>query len=135
MHIEMNNNTKLCEIQEVFSNHYPYPKIEFYKKPHKKYEGSEDAYLIRPRKKIGDVKRTHVSGVLEMVPLSKVADIEKEFQQRFGLPAQIFRKEKNSWEQTRNMDDFTLKELNELGRNSSDGFIVSDYEEGFEESL
>ena len=133
MHIELNNNTKLCEIQEVFSNHYPYLKIEFYKKPHKKYEASEDAYLIRPQRKIGDVKRPHASGVLEMIPLSKVADIEKELQKRFGLPAQIFRKEKNGWEQTRVMDDFTLKELNEFGRNSSDEFIVSDYDEGFEE--
>jgi len=26
-----------------------------------------------------------------------------------------------------------LKELNELGRNSSDEFIVEDYEQGFEE--
>ncbi len=32
------------------------------------------------------------------------------------------------------MDDFTLKELNELSRNSSDEFIVSDYEETFEET-
>ena len=32
------------------------------------------------------------------------------------------------------MDDFTLKELNEMGRNSSDEFIISDYEAGFEDS-
>ena len=31
------------------------------------------------------------------------------------------------------MDDFTLKELNEFGRNSSDAFIVEDYEESLEE--
>ena len=43
------------------------------------------------------------------------------------------RKEKDRWEQTTGMDDFTLKDLNEMGRNSSDEFIVTDYEEGFEE--
>ena len=31
------------------------------------------------------------------------------------------------------MDDFTLKELNELGRNSSDEFIVTDYDETFDD--
>lgn len=134
MYIEINDNTKLRNIQEVFSNFYPYLKMEFYKKPHKKYEASDNDYLILPRKKISDVKRTHVSGILEMMPTSKAADVEKEFLQRFGLSVQIFRKEKNGWEQTKNTDDFTLKELNELGRNSSDEFIVSDYEETFDES-
>jgi hypothetical protein len=31
------------------------------------------------------------------------------------------------------MDDFTLKDLNEFGRNSSDEFVVSDYEEKFKD--
>ncbi len=134
MYIELNDNTPLREIQEVFSNYYPYLKIEFFKKPHKKYEASEDEDLMRSGKTIGDVKKTHVSGILEMKPLSKVAEVEKEFQQRFGLSVQILRKEKNNWIQTTGMDDFTLKELNELSRNSSDEFIVSDYEETFEET-
>ncbi len=49
---------------------------------------------MRSGKTIGDVKKTHVSGILEMKPLSKVAEVEKEFQQRFGLSVQILRKEK-----------------------------------------
>jgi glycerol-3-phosphate O-acyltransferase len=136
MHIEINDNTSMREIQEVFSEFYPYLKIEFYRKKNKKYEASEETDLIDvdPSTTIGDVKQTHVSGVLEIRPLYKDADVEKEFQQRFGLSVQIFRKEKDSWEQTTGMDNFTLKELNEMGRNSSDEFIVSDYEEGFEEN-
>jgi hypothetical protein len=46
---------------------------------------------------------------------------------------QIFKKENKGWEQTTGMDDFTLKDLNEIGRNSSDEFIIEDYEEGIEE--
>ena len=133
MHIEINDKTSLREIQLVFSDFYPYLKIEFYRTHHKKYEGSEETYLIDPDILIGDIKHSHVSGLLEIRPLYRVADVEKEFQQRFGLSVQIFRKEKNDWEQTAGTDDFTLKELNEMGRNSSDEFIVSDYEEGFEE--
>lgn len=133
MHIEINDKTPLRQIQQVFSDFYPYLKIEFYRRPHKKYEGSEEDFLITPDILIGHIKHTHVSGLLEIRPLYKVADVENEFQQRFGLSVQIFRREKNGWEQTAGTDNFTLRELNEMGRNSSDEFIVSDYEKGFEE--
>jgi hypothetical protein len=88
---------------------------------------------IEPNILIGDIKATHVSGVLEILPLSKVSEVEEEFLRRFGLSVQILRKEKNDWQQTTDMDDFTLKELNEIGRNSSDEFIVQDYEAGFQQ--
>jgi len=133
MYIEINDNTTLKEIQEVFSNFYPYLQIGFYRKQHKKYEASEEKDLIDPGTSIGEIKKTHVSGILEILPVYKVAQVENEFQQRFGLSVQILRKEKNSWKQTIGMDDFTLKEVNEMGRNSSDEFIVEDYDKGFEE--
>ena len=133
MHIAINDKTSLREIQLVFSDFYPYLKLEFYRKRHKKYEASDESYLIDPNINIGDIKHTHVNGVLEIRPLYKVSDVEKEFLQRFGLSVQVLRKEKKGWQQTTAMDDFTLKELNEMGRNSSDDFIVSDYEEGFTE--
>lgn len=133
MHIELNDATTLKEIQEVFSDFYPYLKIAFFRKRHLKYEASEEADLIDPNTTIGNIKLTHVSGLLEIQPLYKVADVENEFQSRFGLSVQVLVKEKKDWRQTTGMDDFTLKELNVMGRNSSDEFIVTDYEEGFRE--
>jgi len=133
MHIEINDNTKFKEIQEVFSDFYPYLLIEFYTKKHGKYESSMDIDLVLPDISVGDVKKTHVSAVLEILPSNKVADVEKEFQQRFGLSAQVFWKNKDVWQETTDMDDFTLKELNEMARNSSDEQILNEYEEGFSE--
>ncbi len=131
MHLEINDKTSLREIQKVFSDFYPYLKIEFYSKRHKKYEASDEDREIEPDILIGDIKAAHVAGVLEILPLSRVWEVEKEFQERFGLHIQIFRKAKDRWEQTTGMDDFTLKDLNEFGRSSSDKFIVSDYEQKF----
>lgn len=131
MYLEINDNTSLKEIQETFSNYYPYLKIEFFRKAHKIYESSPEREAIDPGTLVGDLKRTHVSGVLEIQPLYRIADVEKEFLERFGLSIQILRKEKDRWEQSTAMDDFTLKDLNEFGRSSSDEFIVSDYEEKF----
>lgn len=134
MYLDINDTTRFEEIKEVFSDFYPYLLLEFYTRKHKKYESSMDIDLVPPGTTVGDIKKTHVSGVLEILPLNKVADVEREFQQRFGLPAQIFWKNKDVWEETTDMDDLTLKELNEMARNSSDELILEEYEKGFEEN-
>jgi hypothetical protein len=133
MHIVINDKTSLETIQKVFSDFYPFLKIEFYSKRHKRYEQSEEINQIDPGVRVGDIKHTHVTGLLEVLPLFKIAEVEREFQQRFGLSVQIFRKEKDGWKQTSSDDDLTLKDMNEIGRNSSDEYIIGDYEEGFEE--
>ena len=129
MYIEINDNTKFKEIQEVFSDFYPFLLIEFYTKKHIKYESSMDIDLVLTDTIVSDVKKTHVSALLEILPLNKVADVEKEFQQRFGLSAQIFWKNKDVWQETTDLDDLTLKELTEMARNSSDEQILNEYEE------
>lgn len=134
MHIEINDTTRLGEIQQVFSDFYPYLQLRFYNRQHKIYEASADDDLLPPDHTIGEVRKTHVSGLLEILPLYKTADVEREFRDRFALSVQVLRKEKDGWVQTTGMDDFTLKELNEFGRNSSDEQILEDYEEGFEET-
>jgi hypothetical protein len=68
-----------------------------------------------------------------MRPLFTIAAVEKEFLQRFGLSVQILWKENEQWKQTTGMDDFTLKELNEMGRSFSDAFIIESLDEGAEE--
>ena len=134
MHIEINDNTTLKEIQDVFNNYYPYLKINFYRKRHKKYEASKETDLINPEHTVGEIKKTHVSGLLEMLPMYKVANVEREFMVRFGLSVQVLKKENNGWVQTTAMDDFTLKEVNEMSRNSSDEFVLTDYDESFEDT-
>ncbi|MBZ5858072.1 hypothetical protein [Flavihumibacter profundi] len=129
MFLNIHDNTTIKDIQESFSDFYPYLRIGFFKHTHKKYQPSKDNEELPPSEKIGDIKNTHVSAVLEIQPWYKIADVEKEFQQRFGLSVQILKMEKGKWEQTTGMDDFTFKELNELGRSSDDEFIITDTEE------
>lgn len=133
MHIAINDSTTLREIQDVFSDFYPYLKLEFYHKAHKKYERSSEISCIHSDSRVGDIKKTHTSGILEILPMNIVADVEKEIYERFGLSVQVLRKTGEDWEQTTGMDDFTLKELNEFGRSSSDEFIIRDLEEDFEQ--
>lgn len=57
MHIEINDNTKFKEIQEVFSDFYSFLLIEFFTKKHGKYESSMDIDLVLPDTSVGDVKK------------------------------------------------------------------------------
>lgn len=133
MHIAIHDKISIREIRFVFSNHYPYLDIAFYRLPHEKYASSstEDSYPADTL--IGEIKKTHVSGLIDIQPMEKVADLEREFLDRFGLSVQVLCKEQDVFIQTTGQDDFTLKELNELGRNSSDEFIVTDYDETFDD--
>lgn len=133
MYLEINDTTRIGDIEQVFSNFYPYLQIRFYKRSHEKYEASDEIDLISPEVRVSDIKKTHVSGILEIRPLFTIAAVEKEFLQRFGLSVQILWKENKQWEQTTGMDDFTLKELNEMARSSSDVFILEGFDEGTDE--
>lgn len=126
MHIEINDTTTLRSVQEVFWGYYPYLKLIFFKKPYKKRRALKVTDLIDPGKTIAEIRQTHISGLIEIMPLYKVADVENEFLQRFGLSVLVMQKERGNWVQTTGMDDFTLKELNELARNSSDEFILTE---------
>lgn len=125
MHIEIHDHTTLGEIQEVFERYYPYLRLAFFKTPHKKYESSDPATRLSPDLRVGDVRRTHISGLMEIQPGYRVADLERAFQLRMGLPVQVFRQDRDQWVQTLGTDDFTLKDLNEISHNASDEYILS----------
>jgi hypothetical protein len=126
MHLDINDNTRLSEIQEVFANFYPYLRIRFFREGHKRYESSPETEELDPQQTIGELKQTHTSGLLEMQPSSTIASVENEFLRRFSLSVQIYQKQGENWLQTTGVDSFTLKEANELGRNSEDEFILEE---------
>ena len=126
MYIEINDKTIIRQIQKKFNLFYPYLQIRFYHSPPGKHEGLADNDLIYAGKSIGEVKQTHISAAIEITPLSKAADVEREFYERFGLAVQIFIKNKADWEQSTGMNQLTLKELNELGRNATGDLIISE---------
>jgi hypothetical protein len=133
MHLEIHDDTTFRDIQDVFSNHFPWLRLAFYRHPHDRFESSDEKHALEPRMNVGAFKKTHVSGLLEILPLSRVRDVEQELQDRFGLPVQILRKDRNCWVQTHGLDDLPLKELNELSRNASDSYLIEDYEAGFQD--
>jgi hypothetical protein len=133
MHIQLHDHITLKEIKTVFSDYYPYLKLEFYAVPHRVFESSAAWDVLPDDKRLMEIKEGHIDGLIDIQPTEKVATLEFEFQQRFGLPAQVLRLEKREWVQTTGMDSFTLKDVNEFSKNDSDEYLVEDYDEGFDE--
>lgn len=133
MHIQLHDDITLKEIKTVFSDYYPFLKLEFYSKPHLLYESSDECDVLPEDKRLKDIKDIHIDGVIDIQPTEKVTDLEFEFQRRFGLPVQVLRLEKGKWTQTTGMDTFTLKDVNQFSKNDSDDDLVDEYEEGFDE--
>ena len=54
------------------------------------------------------------------------------FFEKTGISIQILKLENDIWKQTSGLDNLTLKDLNIMGRNSSDDFIMEDVDDEFE---
>ncbi|MGE0638413.1 MAG: hypothetical protein AB7G44_03920 [Bacteroidia bacterium] len=113
MEIIINKNEKLKDIQQQFQEHYPFLKIEFYKKSHEEGEGSKPKSQLDSSLTIGEVQTTNKEGLLHIRAITKVSELEHDLMEQFGLSAQVFRKSGNAWLQTTKTDDWTLAEQNE----------------------
>ncbi len=113
MEIIINKNEKLKDIQQQFQEHYPFLKIEFFKKSHEEGEGSKPKTQLDSNLIIGEVQKTNKEGLLHIRAITKVSELEHDLSEQFGLSVQVFRKSGNVWLQTTKTDDWTLAEQNQ----------------------
>jgi hypothetical protein len=74
--------------------------------------------LISPKSSIGDIRKNHSGGIMEIKSSDKVGDVERKLKKMFDLNVQIFRKENDCWIQTTSTDVFTLERESELSKKS-----------------
>jgi hypothetical protein len=119
MIIEINDEKTLEEINEKFSDFFPFLKIEFFPGPHHWYEASPGNKKLKPGLRIGDVRKKHEQGTLPIYSQMRTGDVEQAFRQKYDLHIQIFRLHAGEWVQTVGTDKLTLQEQNELGQKTS----------------
>ncbi len=112
MKLVINNDVLIKTLQQEFNRGFPYLKIEFFSKKHKKGEGSQRKDLKKDNSKISDCRKSDNNGIITITGNEKVSEIEKIFQETFGLSVQIFRKSGRVWLETTSTDDWTLKKQN-----------------------
>jgi hypothetical protein len=119
MIIKINDKTTLPDISEAFSDYFTCLQIQFCHIACDQFSKSEEADMVDPKLCIGDLHPKVIIDRLEILPHFRLADVKMEFKEKFGLAARIFTRDKDGWEQTTGMDDFTLSELNQFGRDCS----------------
>lgn len=104
----------LKEIKDIFNFVFPGLKIEFFKNTHKSFELSSQLLQYDENLKIEDINSNISKTELHFETTDTVEFIEQEFEKKFGLHVQIYRKSNDLWLQTSQSDDWTLDQQNQL---------------------
>lgn len=133
MKITINDHRKIFAIQKEFSEMFPYLKIEFFSKPHKVGAPSPKKLMKSPSKTIGECRKSHKEGSVIITPGMTVADLERAFNDIYGLSVQVFRKSGKVWLETTVTDNWTLEKQNKEGEELSkkNYFIENRYEQSY----
>lgn len=119
MKIDIEDSKTLLEIQQEFSGIFPYLKIEFFSKPHSVGKGTEKKFMRSGQEKLNEVAARVNGKTLDIDPEMSVAELERTFDEKFGLHVQVFRRSGKLWLETTATDDWTLNYQNEQGRELS----------------
>ena len=112
MFLQISDAMTVEEVQDRFNDCFPFLKIAFYSKPHQLYEGSNKKYRCDGARKIGNIRKKHFNGVLEIKSWDTTASVEEKLKEIFGLNAQIFHYDATGcWIQTTLSDVLTLGQL------------------------
>jgi hypothetical protein len=111
MILEIDDTKTTADLQDRFSMSFPSLKLEFCRKKHKWEEICSDSDIIHDNVSIGDIRKNHDPGIIEMKSWHKIGNIEKEFFSKFGLSVQITYKSGNRWIQTGKSDNITIDKL------------------------
>ena len=117
MKITILPHMRIGEVQKAFHILFPYLKLEFYK-------NMSDVKLGRKMIETMQIPKAQVAvtnGQLDVSPDITVRQLESSIKKQFMLMAQVFRKSGNTWLQTTTTDDSTLRQLNQHGKEISEG--------------
>jgi len=114
----INKDKTIREIKDEFNSLYPGLKIEFYKKPHAAYRGTEKAEQYDEDCTISDMNPLFIPSDIAIKKDQTAENLEQEFEHMYGLHVQIFRRSNDLWLQTSMTDNWTLEVQNRKGINS-----------------
>ena len=116
------DDMKIKDIQQAFSKLFPALKVEFFSGRHTVGEGSPIRTRLDAELTLAQVRSAHTEGEFIIRGDISVAQLEREFFERFGLNTQILRRSGNLWMQTTATDSWTLEEQNQKGSDSEQFF-------------
>ena len=119
MTLQLHKNRTISEIQEAFHKQFPFLKLAFFKKSHEAFEGNHAKHLLSEKNtRLGDLNPNLIEGDLTVLESTTVMDLEKAFEDQFGLHVQVFRKSGSIYLETSVTDNLTLAEQTQRAKDS-----------------
>ncbi len=119
MELNLSTNRTMGEVQADFNAQFPYLKLAFFNKSHKAYQGSNAKFLLQNKSAtLRELCEKPHEGLLYLSEDMPTWQVERLFEEDFGLHVQVFRKSGNVWLETSRSDDLTLEQQNAKGRAS-----------------
>ena len=114
MIIELNTQTSIKQIQESFTNRFPFLKIEFFIDANHDGINTANEMIKDHNLTLGGLATQNISTNLEIHGTQTITEMEQLFKNNFGVIAQVFYKRNNNWLVTSSTSDkLTLNELNQ----------------------
>ena len=114
MIIELNTQTSIKQIQESFTNRFPFLKIEFFTDANHDGINTANEMIKDHNLTLGGLATQNISTNLEIHGTQTITEMEQLFKNNFGVIAQVFYKRNNNWLVTSSTSDkLTLNELNQ----------------------
>jgi hypothetical protein len=115
MAINIEDNNNIYGIQEKFSSLFPFLKLEFFRKSSQQNTISTKQLITNTSKTLAECRTVFKAGHITIAPEMTVSELEKSFNEIYGLYTQVFRKSGNIWLVTTITDNWTLEEQNQQG--------------------
>lgn len=114
MKIFLSSESNLRDVNREFQNQFPFLKLTFYRQEHQPEQTSLFGTKLSSKTTLKNIS-TLLPGYINIDPMDTVAEVEQRFQNKFGLPVQIFRRTGDVWVETVQTDNLTLLKQNSLG--------------------
>ena len=112
----INKQQTVAGIQEQFNSQFPFLKIEFFRQAPLSGIGNAKNKMIILDMKLDAIHGITKSGKIILSNQMTVAELERSFENEYGLFIQVFRKSGKIWLETTATDNWTLEQQNEEGR-------------------
>jgi len=114
MQLDISNNRTIHELQQEFTNQYPFLRLEFCKKEKRNPAIRTRQYLPGTASlKFVGLKKT---GRLDIDESMTVGELEKMLDEQFGLIAHVCRNSGGVWLETTMTESWSLGKQNDYGR-------------------
>jgi|1048.fasta_scaffold03096_4 hypothetical protein len=120
MKLEISPEKTLSDIKSAFSQAWPHLKLVFFTKAHEAHAGSNAKFMIDNdtltlQEVAPKVKGTQGLYIEQETP---VWQLERLFEEEYGIHVQVFRKSGSVWLETTVSDDLTLEQQEARGKAS-----------------